>query len=114
VTHQQPESEPVGRKFDGEKIPVGKGVVQYFPRALMAVGKVSAHGATKYAWFNWQYLEDARQRYEDAGLRHILGEQMEGLHDVDSGLLHQAHVVWCELAKLELMLRDGTPLTREG
>lgn len=103
-----------GRKFDNEKIPVSKGVFQYFPNALMAVGVVSHFGSIKYDWFNWQYLTDARQRYEDAGARHLLQQYTEGPYDSDSGLLHQAHKAWCELAKLELMLREGQPIKNGG
>lgn len=106
-----------GRKFDGEKVPVSKGVFQYFPRAILAVAKISEHGSIKYDWGNWQYLDDAIQRYEDAGARHVLKQYIEGHYDIGEGgsdMLHQAHLVWCELAKLELMLREDTPLHREG
>lgn len=110
-----PESAPeqLGRKFDNSKVPVSKGVNQYFPRALLAVGAISLFGSIKYEWFNWQFLDDAQQRYEDAGARHLLYQYIDGPYDSDSDMLHQAHKVWCELAKLELMLRDGTSLERK-
>ena len=54
------EVEPTGKtakepwtKLDVGKAPVNQGVIEYFPRALLAVAEVSAFGAKKYSWSGW-------------------------------------------------------------
>jgi len=93
-----------GAKLDAGKPPVLRGVIQYFPRALMAVSEVSAHGASKYTWKGWESVPDGVSRYGDALVRHLVKESYEEL-DPDSGLLHAAQVAWNALARLELTLR---------
>lgn len=93
-----------GAKLDAGKPPVLRGVVQYFPHALMAVAEVSAHGASKYTWKGWESVPDGVDRYGDALVRHLVKESYEDL-DPDSGLLHAAQVAWNALARLELLLR---------
>ena len=95
-----------GAKLDGGKSPVMQGVLQYFPRALLEVGKVSEFGAQKYTWKGWESVPNGPARYGDALGRHILYESMEGPYDRDSKLLHAAHEAWNALARLELMLRE--------
>jgi hypothetical protein len=106
-----PESDPTGRqpntpgaKLDAGKAPVLRGVIQYFPRALMAVSEVSAHGAAKYTWKGWEDVPDGIERYGDALARHLVKEAMGPL-DEDSGFLHAAHAAWNALLRLELILR---------
>jgi len=75
-----------GRKFDGDKnrldlLPVG---------ALLEVGKVVTHGASKYDANNWQNVRP-RSRYYGAALRHIWARVRGERFDKDSGLLHLAH-----------------------
>ena len=95
-----------GIKFDGGKAPVFRGVFSYFPRALKAVAEISGFGAQKYAWGNWKGLEDAYNRYSDGLGRHILLREVEGVNDLESGLLHDAHAAWNALARLELYLME--------
>ena len=101
----------VGKKFDTGKAPVVQGVFDYFPRAIMAVAKVSEYGHNKYDVAyddqNWRRVEDAIDRYRDANGRHMLYESIDGLHDPESKLLHAAHAAWNALAYLEMMLTDG-------
>jgi hypothetical protein len=77
-------------KYDGGKAALFRGVIQYFPRAINAVGEISTFGARKYAWNGWEGVEDGVARYSDP----------------DSGLLHASHTAWGALARLELMLRE--------
>ena len=54
-------------------------------------------GAAKYGQDNWQRVPEARQRYFDAAMRHLLawwdGERL----DAESGLPHLAHAGCCIL-----------------
>ncbi len=102
-----------GKKFDAGKSPVVQGCLHYFPAALLAVGKVSEYGANKYdvsySDKNWGRLHDAFNRYTDGLGRHLLLEGQD-LWDDESNLLHAAHAAWNALARLELLLQDGTEL----
>lgn len=96
-----------GVKYDTEKSPVTRGVLQYFPRALEEVAKVSAAGAKKYAWNGWKTVPDGITRYSDALGRHLLAEGQSAYDDGPdgTGCLHAAQVAWNALARLELILR---------
>ncbi len=96
-----------GAKLDAGKSPILRGAMQYFPRALAAVADVSAHGAAKYMWKGWQSVPDGVDRYGDALMRHLAGEEIDGPVDPETGLAHAAQVAWNALARLELMLRSG-------
>jgi hypothetical protein len=96
-----------GAKLDAGKAPVMRGVMMYFPRALVAVANVSNYGAEKYTWGGWLSVEDGISRYSDALGRHLLAEAIDGSIDPDTDLLHAAQVAWNALARLELMLRLG-------
>jgi hypothetical protein len=95
-----------GSKLDAGKAPVFQGLLDYFPRACMAVAEVSATGAEKYAWKGWETVPNGFVRYSDALARHLVKESTEGAFDVDTGLLHAAQVAWNAMARLELMLRE--------
>lgn len=96
----------LGAKLDAGKAPVRRGLIEYFPRACMAVAQVSAFGASKYAWNGWETVPDGIARYGDAQQRHVVKAMIEGPADSDSGLLHAAHEAWNALARLELILRE--------
>lgn len=103
------DTEAVGRgaiKYDGGKPSVYRGVVDYFPRAVMAVAAISTFGANKYAWKGWEGVEDGIARYSDAMMRHLLQEATGEELDPDSGMMHAAHAAWGALARLELILRE--------
>ena len=95
-----------GAKLDAGKPPVFQGLIDYFPRACMAVAEVSAVGAKKYAWKSWQHVPNALERYSDALGRHLLYEAAGQELDQDTGLLHKAHAAWNALAVLEMVLRE--------
>lgn len=94
-----------GAKLDAGKSPAHQGLLSYFPRALLEVAKVSAHGAEIYTWGGWLQVPNGETRYRDAMGRHVLEEQITE-YDQKSHLLHMAHVAWNSLAVLELMLID--------
>lgn len=93
-------------KYDGGKPSLFRGIIQYFPRAVRAVGEISTFGASKYAWNGWENVPDGINRYSDAMVRHLIAEGTGERIDPDSGLLHAAHTAWGALARLELMLRE--------
>lgn len=93
-------------KYDAGKPCAFRGLVQYFPRASLAVAGISTFGASKYAWNGWEGVDNGVNRYSDAMVRHLLKEGMGEEVDPDSGLLHAAHTAWGALARLELILRD--------
>jgi len=106
------EADPTGRdphqpgaKLDAGKAPMLRGLLDYFPRATLAVANVSAFGASKYAWKGWESVPNGAERYSDALGRHIVKEAIEGPIDRESGLRHAAHAAWCALARLELLQR---------
>lgn len=95
-----------GAKLDAGKPPVFQGLLDYFPRACMAVASVSARGAEKYAWKGWESVPDGIARYSNAMVRHIVNETLEGPIDPD-GFLHKAQIAWNALAVLELSLKES-------
>jgi hypothetical protein len=94
-----------GAKLDTGKSPVYQGLLDYFPRACLAVADVSAAGARKYAWKGWESVPDGIKRYGDALGRHIVNESIEGKFDSE-GFRHAAQIAWNALARLELILKE--------
>lgn len=94
-----------GAKLDAGKSPVFRGLLDYFPRACLAVADISAQGAAKYSWRGWEKVEDGVNRYSDAMVRHIVNSSIEGDYDPE-GFLHRAQIAWNALASLELYLRE--------
>jgi hypothetical protein len=99
-------SKEPGSKLDGGKSEVWEGLLDYFPRACLAVAAVSSYGAKKYSWKGWESVPNGVRRYANAGARHILSEAIEGPYDQESGLLHKQHKAWNAFAELELYLRE--------
>lgn len=91
------------KKHDQGKPPVYS-LLEYFPDALIEVAKVNAFGATNHGWHTWHTIDNPLPRYASAQLRHEFAQCMGQPVDEESGLLHQAHVAWNALARLQLML----------
>ena len=105
IPNETPSNQP--RKFDQDKSPIIRGVLHYFPLALNNVAELSAFGAKKYDWNNWEGLPDARQRYTDALGRHLLAEAKDPYaRDPESKVYEATAVAWNALARLELLLRE--------
>lgn len=94
-----------GAKLDAGKNRLGL-VLGGFARALEEVGKVGTYGANKYSDNGWKKVEKGAARYDDAMLRHWLKRAAGEAIDPETGLLHQAQVVWNALAVLEAMLEE--------
>lgn len=88
---QLPTVKSVGVKYDGDKLEyslVPKGVIN-------KVVKVLGFGAKKYAKDNWRYVDNAKERYYNAGMRH-LNQWWEGeKNDPETGENHLAHAMCC-------------------
>jgi Domain of unknown function (DUF5664) len=54
-------------------------------------------GAGKYALDNWKHVENARQRYYDALMRHVQAWWQGERQDPETGLHHLAHAACCIL-----------------
>lgn len=76
-----------------------------FPNALEEVGKVLTFGAQKYEAHSWQTVDNGRERYESALMRHLLAPHKGEDTDPESGLLHLTHAAFNALAILEIELR---------
>lgn len=94
-----------GAKLDAGK-PRAALVLGGFSRALLAVAEIGTYGAAKYSPRGWETVDNGRERYTDALLRHYLREETGKESDPESGLLHAAHLAWNALARLELILRE--------
>lgn len=91
-----------GVKLDTNKPDVDL-VFRGFPRALLAVAEVATFGAKKYTPDGWREVENAERRYSSAMDRHRLHGAIEECCE-ESNLLHDAHIAWNALARLELKL----------
>lgn len=99
-----------GNKYDSGKPRVGE-MLQDFALPLLEVTKAWEYGASKYEKRNWRKVENGKDRYTNALLRHLLAEE-ERLVDDESNLLHAAHVAWNALARLWFILQEQKP--KEG
>lgn len=84
--------------MQGHKTDAGKLRLSLLPwRAVGQIVQVLEFGAAKYEPNNWKHVPNARQRYFDAAMRHLLawwdGERL----DTESGLPHLAHAGCCIL-----------------
>lgn len=95
----------MGRKRDAEK-PRFDLLIKDMPLALEAVARVLTFGASKYADGNWQYVENADNRYLAASMRHELALSNGHENDDETGEHHIAHKLCCDLFRLELALRN--------
>jgi hypothetical protein len=64
---------------------------------MTEVVKVLDFGASKYCEHNWVNVPDARDRYFDAAMRHIMAWGQGERKDEESGISHLAHAVCCLL-----------------
>jgi hypothetical protein len=66
-------------------------------KALKEVVDVLTYGAKKYAPDNWKKVPNARQRYIDAGFRHLTAYAAGEKLDSETGKSHLAHAICCLL-----------------
>lgn len=102
---------PHKSQTDGVKYDTGKPLVgtlcRIFPNALLEVGKCIEFGTHKYPEVdNWQRVDDAFNRYQDAMIRHLLKHNLGQENDEETNLYHLSHMAWNALAILELYIRE--------
>lgn len=66
-------------------------------KALKEVVDVLTYGAKKYAPDNWKKVPNAKQRYIDAGFRHLTAYAAGEKLDNETGKSHIAHAICCLL-----------------
>lgn len=94
-----------GAKLDAGKNRLGL-VLGDFAGALWDIGVVGTFGANKYTDHGWLSVPDAKNRYMDALMRHLVSHMRGETNDPESGLKHLAHAGWNILALLELSDRE--------
>lgn len=96
-----------GLKFDVGKSPMFRGLAKYFSRALQAVADNSNAGFKKYgSWGGWRTVPDAKERYADALVRHVMAHARGEVIDPETGSRHIAMAAWNALAVTELELSE--------
>lgn len=91
-------------------LPIGTGVIDYFPDALVAIAEVSRIGNDQHNpgqplhWDKTKSMDHA-----DCIMRHFLDR---GTYDKD-GALHSAKLAWRALALLQIEIEDRAQLERD-
>lgn len=76
-----------GIKYDSDKVMMN--LVDY--EHVEDIGKVLTYGATKYGAHTWKNLDNAKERYFAALMRHVIAWRKGEACDEESGLSHLAH-----------------------
>ena len=103
--HARISSEPMTLPSDSaalKSMPIGTGVIDYFPRAIAAVAQLSKAGNDKHnpgQPLHWS--KEKSTDHPDCIIRHFIDR---GKIDPDSGLLHDVGLAWRALANLEMVL----------
>ena len=85
-----------------KEMPIGTGVIDYFPRALAAVARLSKIGNDKHnPGLPLHWAKEKSTDHPDCIIRHFIDR---GKIDPDSGLLHDVGLAWRALANLEMVL----------
>ena len=85
-----------------KEMPIGTGVLDYFPRALAAVARLSKIGNDKHnPGLPLHWAKEKSTDHPDCIIRHFIDR---GKIDPDSGLLHDVGLAWRALANLEMVL----------
>lgn len=75
--------------------------------------KVLTHGAKKYGANNWKDVENLRERYYSALLRHLVAWRKGQRCDPETGLHHFGHIMCCLLFIYWEECRDTTIRTKQ-
>jgi hypothetical protein len=96
----------VGLKFDTGK-PKMATILSQFVKPLEYVVRCGEFGIDKYGLLNWREVADAKQRYENAGMRHYMAHCSGEIRDPETGIPHLAHAAWNCLAALYFYIIEG-------
>lgn len=98
-----------GVKYDKGKLRIAE-MLEDFNEPLQEMCRVWQYGAHLYSKGNWKFVDNAKDRYTNALMRHLLSEKYNK-YDYDSKLMHAAHVAWNALARLYFIMQE--PVTVE-
>ena len=93
-----------GTKFDDGKPRLAEMIID-FREPLQELCKVWEFGAKKYSKSNWKLVENGKDRYTNALLRHLVAEEDKSTDD-ETELLHCAHIAFNALARLYFILKE--------
>ena len=93
-----------GTKFDDGKLRLAEMIID-FKEPLQELCKVWEFGAKKYSKSNWKLVENGKDRYTNALLRHLVAEE-DKLTDDETELLHSAHIAFNALARMYFILKE--------
>jgi len=85
---------PLGMKFDDTK----NQLALIDPKFIEELGLLMTFGAKKYAPDNWKIVDDGKNRYKNALLRHLYAYLGGEMVDKDSGELHLTCVAFNTMA----------------
>ena len=93
-----------GVKYDDNKPRLAEMLVD-MKEPLLALCKVWEYGANKYTPDNWKKVDNGKDRYTNAMLRHLFAEEDSPVDD-ESLLLHASHIAFNALARLYFILQE--------
>lgn len=79
-------------------------------KLIKEIVKVYSFGAKKYTDNSWQQVENAKERYYAAMMRHLEAYRAGEKKDPESGLLHTSHIGWNALALIHFDLQEENEL----
>lgn len=95
---------PSGIKYDTDK-PLLADMLLDFKEPLMELCKVWEFGKNKYGKSNWKQLDNGRERYTNALVRHLMVE-VDKLTDDETEIYHAAHIAFNALARLYFIMKE--------
>lgn len=93
-----------GIKYDTNKPRLAEMIID-FKEPLLELCKVWEFGANKYSKSNWKLVDNGKDRYTNAMLRHLVQED-DKEEDDESGLLHASHIAFNALARLYFIMQE--------
>lgn len=93
-----------GIKYDANKPRLAEMIID-FKEPLIELCKVWEFGANKYSKSNWKLVNNGKDRYTNAMIRHLVAED-NNLYDDESELLHASHIAFNALARLKFILEE--------
>lgn len=110
--------------IDNSKLKIWEGAINYFPKALAEVARVSQNGAVKHGvtMTTPSWPDEPVAHHTNALTRHLFALTNGEINEEDDGAYHRAQIAWRALASLEIVLEgeaddnvdhgDGTPSPR--
>jgi len=93
---------------EGRKLDNGKLRWDLLPMdCIEDIVQVLTSGAVKYAPNNWQLVENGKERYYAAMMRHLVAHRKGELIDPDSGETHLSHAACCLVFMMWLEKQNG-------